>query len=50
MKRARRGQIQKLNFSQSLAAAAFELIRRGLLKADAIAASHRLFSAHEGAT
>jgi len=50
MKRDRRGQIQKPNFSRRLAAAASELISRALLKADAIAARERLFSAHEEAT
>jgi hypothetical protein len=50
MKRARRGQIQKPKFSQPLAASALELISRALLKADAIAAPQRLFSAHEDAT
>jgi hypothetical protein len=50
MKRARRGQNQKLNFSQPLAAAALGLIRRGMLKADAVATRRRLFSAHEDAT
>jgi hypothetical protein len=43
MKRARRSQIQKPNFFRRLAAAALELISRGLLKTDAIAASRRLF-------
>jgi hypothetical protein len=43
MKRARRGQIQKPNFFRRLATSALELISRALLKADAIAASRRLF-------
>src|SRR5215216_3101640 len=47
MKRARRAQNQKPNFSRRLAVSAFGLIRHGLLKAGAIAASRRLFSAHK---
>jgi hypothetical protein len=50
MKRARRGQNQKPNFSQPLAAAALELISRALLKADAIAAPGGYFARTKDAT
>jgi hypothetical protein len=44
------GEQQKPNFFRRLAKPARKLISRALLKADAVAASRRLFSAHQDAT